>query len=431
MGMTWAYERLTSILFHATRPLWLWYSRIEEDDAMWPGRLGKTAGKIIASGPHDLWIHAVSVGEVAVAEAILNTVNAEAPSVRVIVSSTTPAGYARAVSSFGKRSPVIPYPLDFPQVVHKMARAVRPSVYACVETELWPNLIRAVRGVGARTVLLNARISERSFPKYRRIRPLIRPVLSGFSRICAISEKNARRLVELGAPEDRIIVTGNAKYEALLHRPSGKRREALMERMGIGEDETVFVAGSLRGGEEQPVVKALSDLRGRWPDLVSFLVPRHPKRVPAFMAALSGSGIGYQLWSEIDIGAERKEKVVLVDVIGPLFDLYGLATVAFVGGSLVPKGGQNLMEPSAWGCPVVFGPFTGNFEEASAALEKTGGGMVVEDAGGMCHTLDRLFSDRERRLAMGAAARRTLEEIGSRSASGQAGVLLDVLGKRR
>ncbi len=429
MSMIGAYERLAGCLFGVSRPFLSTLSRLEGAGGMWHGRLGHTAEGFASAGPHDLWIQAVSVGEVAVAEAIIAAIEKKAPALKVLVSSSTPAGYARALSSIGRRCPVIPYPLDFPQVVRRITAAVRPSVYACLEAELWPNLIRSVRRMGARTVLMNARISARSFPRYRMFRPVFRPVIAGFSRICAISEVHAARLAELGADRERIVVTGNAKYEGLLSRPSEARREALRKRLGIGEETPVLVAGSLRKGEERYLVQVSVHLKDRHPDLVIFLVPRHPKRVPSFVKALDSAGLGYQNWSSIEMEGVRKSDLVLVDVIGPLFDLYGLATAAFVGGSLVPKGGQNLMEPAAWGCPVISGPHTENFEEARRSLEGSGGGIFVEDIEEMESSLDGILRSRERRESMGQAARLALEGLSQGSATRQAEILLHVLGE--
>ncbi len=429
MSMIGAYERLSSVLFGVSKPFLNMLSRLEGADGMWPGRLGHTAEGFASAGPYDLWIQAVSVGEVAVAEAIIAAIEKKAPTLKILVSSSTPAGYARALSSVGRRFSVIPYPLDFPQVVRRITSTVRPSVYACIETELWPNLICSVQRMGARTVLMNARISARSFPRYRMLRPVFRPVLAGFSRICAISEVHAARLEELGVARERIVITGNAKYEGLLSRPSEARRKALRERLGIGEGTPVLVAGSVRGGEERYLAHVYTRLKARFPDLVLFLVPRHPKRVPSFVKVLDSAGVGHQNWSSIEMEGARKSDLVLVDVIGPLFDLYGLATAAFVGGSLVPKGGQNLMEPAAWGCPVISGLHTENFEEARLSLEEAGGGIFVEDLEGMESSLDGILRSRERRESMGQAARLALEGLCRGAATRQAEILLHVLGE--
>ncbi|MBW1671198.1 MAG: hypothetical protein JRJ40_07305, partial [Deltaproteobacteria bacterium] len=333
------YEKITGAAYAVSRPFLELWSRLEGNNGMWSGRLGHLPDYVAATGPQDLWLQAVSVGEVAVAEALVQAIDRRAPGLKILISVTTPAGFARAMSSLGTRCSVIPYPLDFPQIVRKMATEVRPRVYACLETELWPNLISAVRQFGGKTVLLNGRISAKSFPRYLRLLSITRPLLVGFSKICAISDIHANRLAALGAPMDRIQVTGNAKFEGLLSRPDPDRVIGLRNRLRIEDSIKVLVAGSLRGGEEKEVINAYDLLQSRWSDMIFFLVPRHLKKVSSIIGILNKKNIPYQLWSELEVNQRRTAKVVVVDVIGPLFDLYGLATAAFVGGSLVPKGG--------------------------------------------------------------------------------------------
>nr|WP_246325304.1 glycosyltransferase N-terminal domain-containing protein [Dissulfurirhabdus thermomarina] len=386
------------------------------------GRLGLEAGEPLRP---DLWIHAVSVGEVAVAEAVVAALDRRGGGLDIVVSCGTPAGWDRARDRLGGRCRVVGYPLDFPQVVARALRRLRPRVYAAVEAELWPNLLLSVRRSGARTVLLNGRISARSYPAYRRIRSLTRPLLQGFDRVCAISGRHAERLQALGAPPDRVVVTGNAKFEGLLDRPDPGAAAAVRSRLGVEGAVPVWVAGSLRKGEEGPALDAFCRLRGRWPGLVLCLVPRHLERVGRCHRAARRRGLEAVDWSRLP---GKTAPVVVVDEIGPLFDLYGTARVAFVGGSLAPKGGQNLMEPAAWGCPVVYGPHTENFEDARAALDAAGGGMEVRDAGTLAAAVDRLLADPGRRDEMGRRARAALEGLAAGAAERQADVLLRALG---
>jgi len=421
------YEKMTGAAYAVFSPFLELWSRLEGSSGMWSGRLGHLSNHVAAAGPQDLWLQAVSVGEVAVAEALVHAIDRRAPELKILISVTTPAGFARATSSLGARCSIIPYPLDFPQTVRRMTREVRPRVYACLETELWPNLISTVRRFGGKTVLLNGRISARSFPRYLRLLSITRPLLAGFSKICAISDVHANRLAALGAPMDRILITGNAKFEGLLSRPDPGRMMGLRNRLGIEEPTKILVAGSLRGGEEKEIMYAHDLLRSRWRDMIFFLVPRHLKRVSSIIGMLGKKGIPYQLWSELEVNQYRTEGVIVVDVIGPLFDLYGLATVAFVGGSLVPKGGQNLMEPAAWGCPVIYGPHTDNFEEARITLESRGGGQEVANGKDLAESVDRLFEKPLKREELGRLARRALEDLSSGVAAKQTDILLQVL----
>ena len=421
------YEKVTGGGYSFSRPILELWSRLEGNGGMWSGRLGHISSYVSVVGPQDIWLQAVSVGEVAVAEALVQAVDRQAPALKILISASTPAGFARAISSLGARCSVIPYPLDFPQVVRKIASEVRPGVYACLETELWPNLINAVRQFGGNTVLLNGRISVKSFPRYLRLLSITRPMLAGFSKICAISQIHADRLAALGAPTDRIQITGNAKFEGLLSRPNPDRVSDLRKRLGIEESMNVLVAGSLRGGEEREIAEAYDSLRARCPGIILFLVPRHLKRVKSIEGMLKERGISYQLWSEHQMDRRRTANVLVVDVIGPLFDLYGLATVAFVGGSLVPKGGQNLLEPAAWSCPVIYGPHTDNFEEARITLESYGGGQKVRSGRDLAKAVNLLFEQPRQREAQGRKARRALEDLAKGVATRQANILLQVM----
>ncbi len=421
------YEKATGITYAIARPFLELWSRLEGKGGMLPGQLGHLSNYISEAGPQDIWLQAVSVGEVGVAEALIQAIDRQAPGLKILISTSTPAGFARAISCLGSRCPVIPYPFDFPQVVRRIVREVRPKVYACLETELWPNLIRAVRQFGGKTVLLNGRISVRSFPRYLKILSITRPIFAGFSKICAISEIHADRMVALGAPMDRIHITGNAKFEGLLSRPDLARLRDLRRRLDIDESMDVFVAGSIRGGEEREVITAYNILRSKWPDLIFFLVPRHLKNIPAFEDILKSENMAYQLWSDLEVKQRRSANTILVDVIGPLFDLYGLATVAFVGASLVPKGGQNLLEPAAWGCPVIYGPHTEDFEEARMTLESYGGGQEVKNGRDLAEVVGLLLDRPMQRETQAKKARTALESLANGVATRQADILLQVL----
>ncbi len=419
------YKAIASASYPILRPALLLKARLEGPESLWAGRLGELPDTVCEDGPPDLWLQAVSVGEVNVAEALVRALDHIAPGMKIVISTTTPAGFARAQSLLEDRCAIIPFPLDFPQVVKRLTKYLRPRVYASLETELWPNLLQAVKACNSRMVLLNGRISKASFPWYRRIKSLTKPVLGCFSKLCAISEVHAERLEALGAPRDRILVTGNAKFEGLLNRPSHTKASSCRKRLGIGDDVPIWVAGSIRGGEEGAVVDAYSKIRMKHPKLVVFMVPRHLEGVDRLGDALNSAGLAYQLWSEIEMGRRRRCHVIVVDVIGPLFELYGIADVAFVGGSLVPKGGQNLMEPAAWSCPVLYGPHTDNFDDARICLERSKGGILIHDADSLADQISMLLDNPDRILDVGNRARSALEEVAQGAASRQAEVILE------
>ena len=388
---------------------------------LWKGRMGRVPEDILASAPWDIWIQAVSVGEVGVAGALVHEVLSMEPGLRIVVSSFTAAGFERARATLGDRCGVMPCPVDFPQAVRRAVDAVRPRVFACIETELWPSMLVTMRERGIATMLLNGRISARSFPRYMKIRPVVAELLSGFSMICAGSPLSASRLLELGAGKDRLILSGNAKYQALLDRPDPAAATAQAELLGIPAGARVLVAGSIRGGDEKHIIAAWKILEKRFPDLHLIAVPRHLDNVTALERFFARESMPAVLYSKLQEGAATTpSKVVIVDRIGPLFDLYGIASVTFVGGSLSPKGGQNILEPAAWSCPVLYGPYIDNFEDAAKALEKEKADGMVQNGQELASRVIDFLSEPAAAEAAGKAARRALESIASGAATRQA-----------
>ncbi len=405
----------------------------EHDRMLWQGRLGMVPETVAAQAPWDIWMQAVSVGEVGVAKALVDALARLRPGLKILISSSTVTGLERAGKLFanvdGSICAVMPYPLDFPQAVLRASRLVSPRIFACIETELWPSMLLTMRQGNVPAVLLNGRISARSFPQYRKIAPVMSTLLETFCLICASSSASAERLRALGAVEDRIMVTGNAKYEALLTRPDMSRVHALCQYLGIGPGTKVFVAGSIRQGDEKHLINAWRLLETWHPDLRLVAVPRHLRRVEPLEALFRKNSMPCTKWSQM--GQGKTSRIVIVDEIGPLFDLYGLASVAFVGGSMTPKGGQNILEPAAWACPVLYGPFMDNFEDAAKALEEYGACGRVADGRELAHRIHQVLSDAHVAEAAGSAARRALEHIASGAATKQAEALLRLFEARQ
>ena len=398
---------------------------------IWEQRMGHLPPWIKRAAPFDLWIHGVSVGEISVVHGIVDKVRKKKPETNIVVSSFTETGFARAEKIFEGTCRVIAYPLDLPQAVKRTVSVLKPKIYACVETELWPNMLSMVKEQGAKTLLLNARISPRSFNRYKRIRPVIYPLLRQFSRICAISGVHARRLEQLGADSSKLEITGNAKYELLLGKPDPDRAGMLRRRLGIPGNMKVLVFGSLRGREHQIITGVIKEIGQGRRDIYCVVAPRHPGKVEDVERSLETAGLKYHLLSDILNQEKRAEPystdVLLVDKIGFLFDLYGLSTCAFVGGSLEKKGGQNLMEPAAWAKPVLFGPYTFNFEDAATSLMEDGGGMEVKDADELLEKLKMLLENQNKCIRKGRTARKTLERLAGTAATRQAQRILEYL----
>ncbi len=432
------YQNITSLL---ERPVkWLYFKQnrlntliIEEKQQ----RFGVYSPHILQKAPYDIWMHAASVGEVSAASAILHAVKGMAPKTRLLLSVFTLTGYRYAMKELHDISNVILAPFDLPHAADSAFNAIHPRIYATVETELWPNLLLSAKRHHVKTVLLNARISHRSFGRYQRLKAIFKPLLQQFYGICAISNTYKDRLIQLGATSDRIYITGNAKFEGLLHKIDAHTAQEMKKHLHILEDANVFVAGSIRGDEEQEIVKAMTLLKQTFPGLWVFCVPRHLHRIPSLKTACEQAGISCITISDLENTNESKlhsiseeyriTPLILVDRMGLLFSLYSVATVAFVGGSLVPKGGQNPMEPAAWACPVLFGPHMENFEEAREALLQTNGALEIRDADELAEKAIKLISNTQYRNETGRNALMGLQNIAQGAATRQAEYILKCL----
>jgi 3-deoxy-D-manno-octulosonic-acid transferase len=291
-----------------------------------------------------------------------------------------------------------------------------------VETELWPNLLHAARAGGVRVVLLNGRLAGRKMDRYRWLSGLYRPLLEQMARVGAQSAEDAARFVELGAGRDRLAVTGNVKYD--LPVPEVGAPE-LRRRLGLADERPVFVAGSTAAGEEEAVLEAFDGVRERLPDLLLVLAPRRLSRIDEVETWVRTRELRVGRLSALEAGAAALD-VLLVDTMGLLFALYQLASVAFVGGSLAPVGGHNVLEPAAVGVPVLFGPHTENSAEPARALEQAGGGIRVSSARQLGHELDSLFRDPARRADVARRASQVV--LANRGAMERSlGLLFDAL----
>lgn len=376
--------------------LWARLPRSGASRLEWAQRRGRELPEVEAGS---LWLHGASVGEARIVSALATGLRRMRPELPLCASALTPGGRSQLPGS-----PVVDaafyLPLDFRSIVDRGLRHLSPSLLALVETELWPNLLHRCQARGVPTVMLNARLSARRMGRYRRLGALYRPLLGGMSRIGARSELDAERLVALGAAPDRLEVTGNLKYD--LPRPEVTREE-IRRRNAIAADRPVFVAGSTAPEEDALVLDAFTELRRDRAELLLILAPRHLDRIDALSREISARGLSLRRISQPSAEAAPCE-VLLVDEFGSLNDLYVAADVAFVGGSLVPIGGHNMLEPAAASRPVLFGRHTENFREPAQALIDAGGALRLEDAAGLAPTLGALLADPDRREEIGRAA---------------------------
>lgn len=356
-----------------------------------------------------VWLQAASVGEVMVAAAVAGRLLARRPDIHLTISSSTSPGRAMAERLMGGRAAIIPYPLDLGLFTRRAIRAVQPHVYCAVETELWPDLIHRLCRAHTALMLINGRISPRSFGRYQATRPLWASCLGCFERLSMISQVDAERALALGAPEGAVSVGLSAKYDGMLERASAGVPGDTAARFNL-QGRPLIVAGSVRGAEMGPVVSALAQVLAQREDAVIALAPRHVENAATWARALETAGLSWRAFSELSAEAPRdpRTRAVLVDTTGDLFDIYGLATAALVGGSLAALGGQNPMEPAAWGVPCLFGRSMEDFADVAQALVQAGGAGWVDGRDDLARALLAWLGDPAAAQEAGRAAREVL-----------------------
>ena len=352
-----------------------------------------------------LWIHAVSVGEVRAALPLIRALLARYPDQPLLVTTTTLTGSRQVQEALGDRVLHVYAPYDLPGPVARFLHHTRPRIAVIMETELWPNLLRQCAANGIPVLVANARLSERSARGYARIRPLTASLLWDVTLIAAQAEADAERFRALGAP--RVEVVGNLKYDLKLPDELLEQGRTLRcER--LGENRPVWIAASTHAGEDEPVLEAFAQLRTHWPDLLLLLVPRHPERFDG--VAVLCQQRGFNVVRRSDQQPCRPETAVFLgDSMGELLRFYAAADLAFVGGSLVPTGGHNVLEPALLGLPVLFGPHMFNFTEAGARLLKAEAAVQVANAAELAAAVDRWLADPEWRRITGQRGQAVVE----------------------
>jgi 3-deoxy-D-manno-octulosonic-acid transferase len=389
-------------------------------------RLGLKSPPDPPSGFPRLWLHGVSVGEVLTAVPLVAELKALLPRSALIVSTGTETGQAVARQQFLPLGALVCYfPLDLPWSVRQALDVLKPDVFVALESEVWPTFLTTARRRGVPLALMNARLSDRSFRRYVRYQKHLLDFINLFGVIAAGSWEDYHRLTQLGLPSHKLTFTGNLKVDALLSRRnhaapapspprsdpgsdfqsgSSRKSESLRKLLCL-KAEPVLLAASTHPGEEEVVLAAYEALRAPYPALLLILAPRHPERAAAVGELLARRGLGFQRWQAVKSGAAvRRQPVVLVDTVGDLFGLYATADVAFVGGSLAPKGGQNILEPAVWGLVPVYGPHLENFRWAEDILREAGVGTVVQDATSLATAVQHLLENPDERRRLGEIA---------------------------
>jgi 3-deoxy-D-manno-octulosonic-acid transferase len=336
-------------------------------------RLGRVPATVRALH-HPLWVHAASVGEVLAAEPLIQQVRREQPGLPIVVSTTTITGRETARERLAADA-VMLLPVDIGWVVGGVLRALRPCALVIVETELWPALIRAAARHGVPCVLVSGRISARSARRYAWIGWLLRATLEDIDAFAMQTEADAARIIALGAPAERVQVIGNLKFARQAAAPAHPAATA-----GLMDGRSVLVAASTHAGEEQAALDACTELWAEHPELLLLIAPRRPERFAEVEQLLVGAGVRQQRRSRLRGAVDPSTQVLLLDTVGELLDVLPAASAVFVGGTLVPVGGHNVLEPALFGKPVAFGPHLANVEPAAAALVAAAAATPVRDA---------------------------------------------------
>ena len=409
------YSLLFSLGFILAAPYYLWRRRRIKEHTGWRERFGELPVSFRQDSPGAIWIHAVSVGETLAVAGLASELQRRYPNRKIFLSHVTPAGREAGEKRLPNLAGRFYLPFDWVWTVRRVLQDIRPSVLLIVETELWPNLLRTSRAFGCRTILVNARISDKSFPGYRLIRPFMRRVFENVSRICAQTAADAERFRQLGAPAERVVVTGNLKFDG--RAPElGEFWLKMVQMLQARNRNPVFVAASTMPGEEALLLQAWDEIREKYSQALMILAPRHPVRFEQVAQLLQSGCRNFVRRTSLPLNcdgaslAATSAEILLLDTIGELAGVFALADVVFVGGSLVPFGGHNVLEPAFWGKPAVFGPHMNNFRDVAKLFLESHAAIEVHNAHELAQSMLRLLGDPGQAREMGQKAKQLVEE---------------------
>ncbi|RMH06586.1 MAG: 3-deoxy-D-manno-octulosonic acid transferase [Nitrospirae bacterium] len=371
-------------------------------------RLGLRLPNIPAPGQPVLWVHAVSFGEVATVAPLVRALHDRYPAASVLVSTITETGREAVERHLAGIATHCYLPVDWPWAINRLIRHLHPAGFLLVETELWPNLLRVLRRHDVPAVLVNGRLSSRSFQWYCLVRPFFHRVLSCLTLCLVQSERDRHRFLRLGVPPERVYRTGNMKFDQSAMLSEGLEPSITLHMLGVQPSERLIVAGSTHEGEEEALLRCYKALLRSFPRAILLLAPRHIERTQQVEAMVQRYGLTPLRRSQLSAFPIDKHigqpRVIVLDSRGELAQIYGLAYVTFVGGTLVPIGGHNLLEPARWGKPVFFGPFTDHCLDIAELLTKEGGGVQVAGEADLLPLLVKAFHDHAWVETMGKAA---------------------------
>lgn len=361
----------------------------------WAQRLGKITRK--SPRKRCVWLHAVSVGEVNAARTIVKELQSRFTDFEIIISTTTDTGFARARALFGKDMTVFYFPLDFSWIVRRAFHRIQPTLCLLMELEVWPNFVRFAQQLNVPVVVVNGRISDKSFSRYKIVKPVVRRVFGKVSLVLAQTEEYAQRFKELGCPDEKVIVTGSLKYDTAQIANKVNGTDTLAKQLNVS-DEQLWVAGATGPGEEKIILDVYQNLKqqDRFTDLRLAIVPRKPERFDEVAQLITDAGLSYVRYSTVKNSrttCSERTPVILGDTMGDLRKFYSLAKIIFVGRSLVPMGGSDMMEAAALGRCTIFGPHAFNFKHTVDALLADDAAILVRDQQELLHTMRKCLTE--------------------------------------
>ena len=365
----------------------------------WPERFGFVPEHVAAAAPYDIWIHAVSVGEARAAVPLVNRLLQNHPEHKILVTTTTPTGSDMVRMMMSDKVAHCYFPYDLGWVMQRFAASIRARMALIMETEIWPNMISAVKGSGSQLVYTNVRLSKRSYTGYAKFPTIVRPSLAQVDHFAVQGLLDRKHLELLGVDPKKITETGSIKFD--VNVPPSLLEMAEVLRRELGQDRLIWIAGSTREGEEGRILSVYKQLKKEFPPLLLVLVPRHPERFDPVARQVLRRELTCVRRTDWQPELADETDVYLGDTMGELSLLYAASDVAFVGGSLEPLGGQNILEPSALGVPVVFGPHMFNFPDISRWAVSEGAGKMVQNSAELTEVVGELLRNASLRDTMG------------------------------
>jgi 3-deoxy-D-manno-octulosonic-acid transferase len=388
----------------------------------WPERFGFGPRK---SGAEDvIWVHAVSAGESIAAVPLIRRLQVRFPDKQFVVSNMTPTGAERIRTLLGESVVQCYAPYDLPGMVKRFLNRLQPSLFLIIDTELWPNMIHYSKTMGIKSMLVNGRLSAKSAAGYARIGLLVKPMLNEISLISTQTQQHGDRFIELGLSKHKLSVTGSIKFDLVTPEDLVARRKFLRQK--LGQDRLVIVAASTHPGEDEVILEVFKLLKEKLGNALLVTIPRHPERFNSVASQYSASGLCTIRHSD-EVSCDATTDVLIVDSMGELIYFYAVADVAFVGGSLVPVGGHNMMEAAAFAVPIIMGPHLQNIDDIARLFVEAGAMEVVQDSNGLLLALQSICTDEIRRSSMADSAIEVMQQ--NKGALDKVMALIDELGK--